>query len=632
MMMLTGRFVLLLVSLLSATYWIYSHGFTGNFKLDDFPNLYQLSYVTDLDTLLLFISSGNAGPSGRPLALLSFVLNQPSWDIEAGPFLYTNTLIHLINGLLLAWLTYRLLRASHGESNAATAALIASALWLLHPMFASTTLYVIQRMTSLSLTFVLAGLLGYVASRQLASTKPICSVIGMAASLVLGTVLAVLCKENGAILPVLAWLTEAVFLSKESPEGKLKRWRQALTVAPTLVLLAYVAYKLPGLPGSYASRDFTLGERLLTEARVLIDYLRLLIAPVRSQLGLFHDDYAISHSWGSPANTLPAVLAIIGMLSVAIIYRKKFPVLFFAVSWFFISHVMESSVFPLELYFEHRNYLPAIGLAIASGIGFISITPHLRRLASVIGLLYITLISFVLLETATQWGNTIVAAELWYHENPKSDRATQFYAQSLLTYNRLDDIDALYKRIVKEKPENTSHRLQQLITYCLRQEPLSEADWETLYQTLGKARLNFAVPASIERISDIAIDGTCPSVITKREAIALAEATVANPQFLTNAVVGHWLYMTLAQLYDTEGNYEKTLSNLRSAKQYRNYPGTSLMIASVLATHNEVDSAISELDVTLKELSPYSPAQRHWFNEVREYRQALISLRTQASR
>jgi tetratricopeptide (TPR) repeat protein len=631
-MMLTGRFVLLLASLLSVTYWIYSHGFTGNFKLDDFPNLYQLSHVTDLDTLLLFISSGNAGPSGRPLALLSFVLNQPWWNIDAEPFLYTNTLIHLINGLLLAWLTYRLLHASYGESNAATAALIAAALWLLHPMFASTTLYVIQRMTSLSLTFVLGGLLGYVVSRQAACARPIGSIIGMTASIVLGTALAVLCKENGAVLPALAWLTEAVFLSRENPEGKLKRWRQALTVMPTLALLAYIAYLLPGLPASYASRDFTLGERLLTEARVLLDYLRLLIVPIRSQMGLFHDDYVISHSWGNPPTTLPAVLAIIGMLSFAIIYRKKYPVLFFAVGWFFISHVMESSVIPLELYFEHRNYLPAIGLAIACGIGFISITPHLRRLAFALGLLYLTLISFVLLETATQWGNTMVAAELWYQENPNSDRAVQFYAQSLSTYNRLDEIDELYKRIIKEKPENSSHRLQQLITYCLRQEPLPKAEWETLHQTLGKAQLNFAVPGSIEKISDIAIDNTCPTVITKQDAITLAEVAVANPQFLTNAVVAHWLYMTLAQLYDTEGDYEKTLSSLRSAKQYRNYPGTSLMIASVLATHNEVDNAIVELDATLRELSPYSPNQRHWFNQVKEFRQTLASLRTQASR
>lgn len=626
------RFAIALGGALFATFWIYSFGFTGNFKLDDFPNLSQLKYVTDLDTLLLFVFSGNAGPSGRPLALLSFVINQPAWDVDAAAFLYTSTLIHLINGLLLAWLAYRLLKPGHGESYAATAALVAATLWMLHPMFASTTLYVIQRMTSLSAMFVLAGLVGYVASRHISQRRPVAGIVGMALSIGLGTSLAVLCKENGAILPALAWLLDAVFLNKLQASPAVNRWRKLLTIGPTLLLLGYMAYKAPGLLSAYGGRDFTMGERLLTEARVLLDYLRLLVVPVRSQMGLFHDDYVISRGWFDPASTLPAVAAIIAMLAAAILLRKKYPLVFFAVAWFFIGHAMESSIFPLEIYFEHRNYLPAIGLALAAGAGFAGLELRLRRAIAILGVAYLSLYAFVLYETSQQWGNTLVAADLWYHENPKSDRATQYYAQTLLTYSRLDEIKRLYEKVIEEKPHNVAHRLQYLITRCLRNEPFTEDEWVTLHHSLTVSKLNYAIPASIEKISDIAIDNLCPAVISREQAIAVGESAVSNPRFVANGVVGHWIFMALAQLYDVSGNYEKTLDSLLQAKKHRGYPETSLMIASVLATHGKTDEAIAELDATLEGLSPYKPTQRHWWQQVQQFRQVLAQGREQLAK
>jgi len=104
------RFALGLAALLAGVWLVYAPGLNAAFRLDDFQNLGLLDQVVDLDTLLLFVTSGSAGPGGRPVALASFLLNQVAWPVDPSAFLKTNLQIHLLNGVLLAWLTLQLAR------------------------------------------------------------------------------------------------------------------------------------------------------------------------------------------------------------------------------------------------------------------------------------------------------------------------------------------------------------------------------------------------------------------------------------------------------------------------------------------------------------------------------------------
>src|SRR6185312_5867643 len=133
----------------------------------------------------------------------------------------------------------------------------------------------------------------------------------------------------------------------------------ALGVIPTVIVLGYLfGTGVHGLwvGGPVGVRSWSTGQRLLTEPRVLIDYLKLLWLPRPFSTGLFNDQYIASTSWLHPATTLPAMLAVLGLIAGAWIQRVRHPALALAVLFYFAGQVLESSAIPLELYFEHRNY------------------------------------------------------------------------------------------------------------------------------------------------------------------------------------------------------------------------------------------------------------------------------------
>jgi hypothetical protein len=84
----------------------------------------------------------------------------------------TNLVIHLVNAILIYWLSFLLLEQLSKKKlsipdrmRSWLPGLIAGA-WALHPLLLTSVLYVVQRMTSLSALFVLAGLITFVYGRQ----------------------------------------------------------------------------------------------------------------------------------------------------------------------------------------------------------------------------------------------------------------------------------------------------------------------------------------------------------------------------------------------------------------------------------------------------------------------------------
>ena len=128
---------------------------------------------------------------------------------------------------------------------------------------------------------------------------------------------------------------------------------------------------LPEFIRGYEVRDFTIAERLLTQPYILGHYLSCIFFPNISSMGLYLDDFAIR----SPAlwsNWLGITAVFIAIFS-ALYWRKQKPIIAFAVLWYFACHALESSVIPLEMAFEHRNYLALIGPAILIALGLVSL-------------------------------------------------------------------------------------------------------------------------------------------------------------------------------------------------------------------------------------------------------------------
>lgn len=429
--------VFLLASIAFVAGLAYWPGLAGDFLFDDFANLPALGRyggVRDLDTLLYYLLSGIADPTGRPVSLLSFLLDARDWPAEPRPFKRTNLFVHVVNGVLLYSVLVALGgRLSVDRRRVLTAALLASALWLLHPLWISTVLYVIQRQAMLAALFTLCGIRLWIASRD-AFTRQQCArgwLLALIAVPLCG-VLAGLSKANGFLLPLLLVVLQVTVLRPAAAAGSaaMHARRASLLFAwlPAAALLGWLAWQGIGLGlDGHAGRPWSLGERLLSQPRALCDYLHHLLVPGLDATGVFADGFPVSRSWRTPWTTVPAIVALATLALAAWATRKRAPVFAAAIGFFLAGHAMESSVIMLEPYFEHRNYLPA--LLLFWPLAWVLASPGRYRHWLMAGGIGYALV--MLLATAAQarlWADPLALAEAWAVQNPHSARAQTYAA------------------------------------------------------------------------------------------------------------------------------------------------------------------------------------------------------------
>jgi protein O-mannosyl-transferase len=436
-----------LAAVLGACWLAYLPGLSGGFLFDDLINIDVLGKRGPIEgwpAFWRYITSGAADPTGRPLALLSFLLDARDWPADPHHFLRTNLLLHLLNGTLLFVLLRALERHLDGPGpRTEWAALLGAGIWLLHPLFVSTTLYIVQREAMLPASFVLGGLLAYVHGRRLYVSRPRAGGTWMLVGIGVGTLLAVLSKANGILLPLLALVLEATVLRAGNGPGvaavtyRLRWWRRLLLVLPALLIVAYLARYLLMLHEPIDVRSWTIAERLMTQPRVLLDYLQLLLVPRVLSTGLYNDAYTVSTGWFVPWTTLPAALAIVALAVCTFTFRRRWPVLSAGVLFWLAGHLLESSIVPLELYFEHRNYLPAMLLfwPLARALVRWRAQWPVRAMA---GIALLALLGGTTWQRATLWGQPDLLAAVWAMQNPDSPRAQATAAMAEMRAGRPD--------------------------------------------------------------------------------------------------------------------------------------------------------------------------------------------------
>jgi protein O-mannosyl-transferase len=444
----------LLTFVILAVFAAYYPGLGGPYVLDDGETLLFNEPVAlrDLSPASLCAAAASAGgPLLRPLSNISFAFNhyfaggfEPSLS-----FKLTNVFIHALNTLLMFLLARALARAPTLADYAALrdrVALIAAAMWALHPIQLTNVLYVSQRMNSLSASFVLAGLLLFVHGRCLLAGAERRGFSLMALGVAVG-VAGVSAKENAILAPLLAAVIEYTLFRADRPTGPRRRlilFYVAVVGVPALLGLAYLLWHPQLVTGAYFDRDFSPWQRVLTETRVLWFYASLLLLPDIRRLGLFHDDIETSRSLFAPPETLLALAAIAVVLWLAIAQRRRFPVLAFAIAWFFAAHILESSVIGLELVFEHRNYLPSVGVFIATALGLVHLARGRSRIVWSVALLIPVVLALATYRLATVWRDLPSLAEHSVRHHPGSARANELAAGvSLETGNYADALKYL---------------------------------------------------------------------------------------------------------------------------------------------------------------------------------------------
>ena len=396
---------------LAITAAIYWPGLPGPLLLDDLPNLepFRLLDAGVIEWHEILSSQSIGAAASRPVSMLTFVANWITTGGETWHLKYTNLMVHLLCGTLVFWVAGLVLCATPEPvaNRAWTIALWVSAMWLLSPVLVSTVLYVIQRMAQLAALFLLAGLVCYLKGRE----EMIEGRVGrgwalLAATFLLCWPLATLSKPNGALLPLLALVLEvflfrAVLLGPRGPSGSRPPAPERIAFRIAFTLTALSAAGVLGLLvvnpdwilGAYADRDFTLTQRLISQPRILFDYIAgLLLVPGATPLGLYHDDVAASSGLFMPPTSAIAILGWLTLLAAAWRARAtRYAALGFGLVFFLAGHLVESSFIPLELYFEHRNYLPSIGVLVSIGfaIGILATRGPGRPTVGALGLVLV---------------------------------------------------------------------------------------------------------------------------------------------------------------------------------------------------------------------------------------------------
>jgi hypothetical protein len=312
-------------------------------------------------------------------------------------------------------------------------------------------------MESLCQVFVLAGLWAYLRGRRrmLTASSPLAERTGFVQAtlgIVLGTGIGLLSKESAVLLPVYAFLAEYTLFGFAS--GSTPRDRRIFGLYVFVLFLPAalgLAWLLPGVlsPAAWDGRSFTLGERLLTEARVLVKYLRWTLFTDPMSLSLYHDEMPLSTGLFSPWTTLPAIAFLAALLGAAVWLRKRRPLVSLGILWFFAAQLLTATVIPLELVYEHRNYFASVGVLLA----VFSLLLGLRRaiaLPIVRGALVAVLLTWcagVTFLRAQDWSNPLRLALAEANRHPDSPRANYEAGRLLIIASDYEPGPALEKSV-----------------------------------------------------------------------------------------------------------------------------------------------------------------------------------------
>ena len=458
---------------------VYSNSFHASWHLDDGPNILDNKsiHLKEISLPELALASGffqNDSSSQpairfRPIASISFAMNWYAGTDHVFGYHIVNVGIHI----LCAWVLFFLLQSffktpnllGFCESDEKNIALMASVLWAIHPIQTQAVTYIVQRMTLLATLFYLSGMICFIYGRIRIERG---SRWGLYSGSFLCLLLAMGSKENAVTFPLSLALIEIIFFTNFSEGAHLNSSFRIIIAAivSTGILSVLLAYSTMSNPFAFinwvsSARPFTLVERLLTEPRVIIGYLSQIFYPLATLFSIEHS-VTVSTSLLNPVTTLASIVLITGLLVYAIFQIPKKPVLSFCILFYFLNHIIESTVIPLELVFEHRNHLPSafiffpVAMLIVKGLRYYQ---RMGRQFMILFCFAVTTLFIVVLGVTTYMRNAVWASEktLWEDALAKAPQSARPYERLALYYSNAGLIDkalSLYEASLTKQRSN----------------------------------------------------------------------------------------------------------------------------------------------------------------------------------
>ncbi|MDM8543038.1 tetratricopeptide repeat protein [Desulfococcaceae bacterium HSG9] len=388
----------------------------------------------------------------RPVANITFGLNYYFNKYDLLGYHSVNILIHITTSFFLfLFIKGTLKTPALADKNYSTLIpFFATVIWLVNPVHTQSVTFIYQRMNSLAAMFYILTLLLYVAARfaDKRGTKYI-----SASGCLLAGVLALGSKENAGSLPFVILLYEWFFF-RDLKFGQSRRQLLIIAgVAACLMVLTWIyigADPWARLLKTFSKRDFTMYQRVLTEFRVVIYYIGLLLFPHPSRLNLDYD-FPFSRSVSEPFTTIVCIGVVMGCICSAVYLAKKERLIAFCILWFFGNLVIESSVVGLEIIYEHRTYLPSMMLILMlTVLAFRYVKPDWLRISGFC--IIIVLCSFWTVTRNQVWSDPVVFWQDCIQKSPDKARPWSNFGFALMRKGRITEAERCFSKALQIKP------------------------------------------------------------------------------------------------------------------------------------------------------------------------------------
>lgn len=403
---------------------VYGHTLDVPWYLDDIHAIVENSVIKDLQTAFHRLLSL------RGISYLSFAFNHALHGLEVAGFHLVNLTLHALTAMTVFLLFLRHLRIGQRLS------FFAALLFVVHPLQTQAVTYTVQRMSLLAGLFALLSILfsceafrSYQQQRNVFAVKHVL-LYGLA---FLSWGCGVLSKENAAIAPLLMWLV-VTFIAGWNRSAFMRAGRYLLPFFAVMLVVGVVFLLFPLLKGrslvelAYV-RDISSNAGrtpltyFMTQWAVYFKYLGLFVLPVHQKLEYA---YPITRSlWGVKPL---ASLAGLGLVTALLVYvRSSRPLFVLGILWFFIALSVESTFIPLDPLFEHRLYLPIVGLILA-GVSLLSplaerSDPLTRRALYGVSVLVVCLLAVLSWQRNNLWRDPLAFALVDAQRSPHSEGA-----------------------------------------------------------------------------------------------------------------------------------------------------------------------------------------------------------------
>jgi len=367
---------------------LYANSFHNQMFWDDHDGIVNNTYIKDFSNFPKFFSENLIAGSGlvsnywRPLLLTVFSVEWHLWQLNVFGFHFVNTVFHILCAILIYLVLKRLFRNQ-------TLAFVPALLFLIHPLQTEAVTYISGLADPLGEFLSLLAVWFYMNYRdnhdKKSNSGPFMLSVGL-------YVLALMTKDSAVVNLGLFGLVEFFYNPtshslKTRLTNALKNLYPFIITAAVYLFLRATALNFQNTFNLYNEQNIytdNFSVRLFTFFKVVTEYFSLLLWPNHLHMERSVD---LAHSLFSPMVLVGAGLTL-GSLVLAFVYYKKYPILSFAIFWFYGLLFVHSNLLAqtAALLYEHWLYLPMVGFWLVAAWLIFSVipdfSPRLRRVGA----------------------------------------------------------------------------------------------------------------------------------------------------------------------------------------------------------------------------------------------------------